>query len=446
MQRILWPDDSVLKNFKALSYNEKLNYLVDKLGYDREMLDDLDDDYLVDIFENDYRNDDAAPLIKYAEIMHNQCVSDVFYLDSNPPEKIDDLEAFLIENNGALKLNDNNEVVVDCHLGNNIKVIGIQDLDALTKIEEASSIEEENKLAIELGKPIIIQLNENLMEAEEPDNLSDELVKIKRLYDNFGVEYFTAMPLYNFDNDTSSIEYQFPKFFKIILTFLKEQALSDLSDRTVTENVWYNLTDTDFKTVLKVSENVLLDNKTTSKLVQTESKVLKESFDGNQSLRDLLHSKVDEEELSEDVGPEYINYNTFSERDEERLYALCELRGPQEALDRLIAYLPDATVSMWLSKMDSIFHLDDYYAKLDADYEKKTKLPEDDSDMMIKEQLQQDLNNEKLKRIKFYRYNAGLKDDEPLPEQFDNFAIKRTCARYNIDEDTLKEELLGETK
>lgn len=95
--------------------------------------------------------------------------------------------------------------------------------------------------------------------------------------------------------------------------------------------------------------------------------------------------------------------------------------------------------------MDSIFHLDDYYVKLDADYEKKTKLPEDDSDM-IKEQLQQDLNNEKLKRIKFYRYNAGLKDDEPLPEQFDNFAIKRTCARYNIDEDTLKEELLGETK
>ena len=439
-QKVLWPSSGNNEMFKGLSHDDKIDYLENKLNYDRDMINDLTDDDLIDIYDNDYRNDDKAILIDYVDKMCNQCVTDVFYLDVVPPIKTDNLVDMLINDNGTLKLNENDEVIVDCAAGNDIRVIGIQDLDTLEKIEEASSLDEEMQIAFENGSPII--LHETITEAKlnevtetDPEDLSSELETINRLYDDYGFEYFTAMPLADFDNDTESIEYNYPKFFKVVKAFFKETGKLDkdnINDTDMLEETWYNINDVDFKTILEVCNNLVSNDGESQNITDVYDEVkeeepaeLEEALNGKQPLKDLLHSKTDKEELSEAIiGP----------RGWEALDELTEMLGPDAVLENLIKYLDVDTVTAFINDMQK-----------DYDITHEEELDESD-DNMLKEQLEQDLDTKKQDHVKFYRYNAGLSDDDTITEVLDKFAIGRVCSKYNISEDQLKEELLGENR
>ena len=438
-QRVLWPSSGNNEMFKGLSHDDKVDYLENKLNYDRDMISDLTDDDLIDIYDNDYRNDDKAILVDYVDKMCNQCVTDVFYLDAAPPIKTDNLIDMLINDNGTLKLNEDDEVIVDCAAGNDIRVIGIQDLDTLEKIEEASSLDEEMQIAFENGSPII--LHETITEAKlnevtetDPEDLSSELETINRLYDDYGFEYFTAMPLVDFDNDTESIEYNYPKFFKVVKAFFKETGKLDkdnINDTDMLEETWYNINDVDFKTILEVCNNLVSNDGESQNITDVYDEVkeeepaeLEEAFDGKQPLKDLLHSKTDKEELSEAI---------LSDDENEQIDDLKNMIGSDALFDNLVKYLDNDTVSSFINDMSK-----------DLDVP-QTELEEND-DNMIREQLEQDLDTKKQDHVKFYRYNAGLSDDDTITEDLDKFAMGRVCSKYNISEDQLKEELLGENR
>ena len=438
-QRVLWPSSGNNEMFKGLSHGDKVDYLENKLNYDRDMISDLTDDDLIDIYDNDYRNDDKAILVDYVDKMCNQCVTDVFYLDAAPPIKTDNLIDMLINDKGTLKLNENDEVIVDCAAGNDIRVIGIQDLDTLEKIEEASSLDEEMQIAFENGSPII--LHETITEAKlnevtetDPEDLSSELETINRLYDDYGFEYFTAMPLVDFDNDTESIEYNYPKFFKVVKAFFKETGKLDkdsINDTDMLEETWYNINDVDFKTILEVCNNLVSNDGESQNITDVYDEVkeeapaeLEEAFDGKQPLKDLLHSKTDKEELSEAI---------LSDDENEQIDDLKNMIGSDALFDNLVKYLDNDTVSSFINDMSK-----------DLDVP-QTELEEND-DNMIREQLEQDLDTKKQDHVKFYRYNAGLSDDDTITEDLDKFAMGRVCSKYNISEDQLKEELLGENR
>ena len=82
-------------------------------------------------------------------------------------------------------------------------------------------------------------LEEELNEAstKNPKKLAKELKEIKKLANDYGFEYFTAMPFTSYDSDPISIEYNYPEFFRIVKAFWKE--METLDDDTKEKYIEY---------------------------------------------------------------------------------------------------------------------------------------------------------------------------------------------------------------
>lgn len=120
----------------------------------------------------------------------------------------------------------------------------------------------------EVLKPATLNLNESIEEplteasVKNEEGLQAELDEIKPIADEYGFEYFTAMPLINFDNDTTSIEYNYPNFFRIIKAFFKEMdILEDPTDMDELEDNWYTFSQVDWDTCMKVADKCLASGK-----------------------------------------------------------------------------------------------------------------------------------------------------------------------------------------
>ena len=95
-----------------------------------------------------------------------------------------------------------------------------------TNIEEAAKYLKHAKNKLDV-------VEEDLTEAKAKDSskLSREYEEIKELADEYGPEYFTQMPFTAYDNDPTSIEYQYPEFFRVVKAFFKEMDLLDDSTK-----------------------------------------------------------------------------------------------------------------------------------------------------------------------------------------------------------------------
>ncbi len=152
-------------------------------------------------------------------------------------------------------------------------------------------------------KPATLNMNEELEKplteasVKNEEGLQAELDEIKPIADEYGFEYFTAMPLINFDNDTTSIEYNYPNFFRIIKAFFKEMdILEDPNDMDELEDNWYTFSQIDWDTCMKVADKCL----STGKPQQIE-KVYKDVAKDDLPMEEALEK---EEESSEEAPNE----------------------------------------------------------------------------------------------------------------------------------------------
>ena len=156
----------------------------------------------------------------------------------------------------------------------------------------------------EVLKPATLSINEELemqlteASVKNEEGLQAELDEIKPIADEYGFEYFTAMPLINFDNDTTSIEYSYPNFFRIIKAFFKEMdILEDPNDMDELEDNWYTFSQVDWDTCMKVAAKCLASGKP-----QQIEKVYKDVAKDELPMEESLEKEEISEETPEELG------------------------------------------------------------------------------------------------------------------------------------------------
>ena len=196
-------------------------------------------------------------------------------------------------------------------------------------------------------KPAVLNMNEELEKplneasVKNEEGLQAELDEIKPIADEYGFEYFTAMPLINFDNDTTSIEYNYPNFFRIIKAFFKEMdILEDPDDMDELEDNWYTFSQIDWDTCMKVADKCLATGKS-----QQVEKVYKDMAKDDLPMEESLEKEDKSEEPSEEPEDKRLNESAawtlldeiirFDQLDAETILDELEVWLPH---DKLIAY------------------------------------------------------------------------------------------------------------
>lgn len=106
-------------------------------------------------------------------------------------------------------------------------------------------------------------LDEKLNEAstKNPKKLGKEIREIKKLAKDYGKEYFTSMPFTSYDNDPTSIEYNYPEFFRIVKLFFKEMGLADadqLNNNDWLDEMWdTDISQHDWDTIVRVCDRLV---------------------------------------------------------------------------------------------------------------------------------------------------------------------------------------------
>lgn len=164
----------------------------------------------------------------------------------------------------------------------------------------------------EVLKPATLNINEELEKplteasVKNEEGLQAELDEIKPIANEYGFEYFTAMPLINFDNDTTSIEYNYPNFFRIIKAFFKEMdILEDPNDMDELEDNWYTFSQIDWDTCMKVADKCLASGKP-----QQVEKVYKDIVKAELPMEESLEKEEEvpeEPEVSEEPEDKKLN-------------------------------------------------------------------------------------------------------------------------------------------
>lgn len=255
-------------------------------------------------------------------------------------------------------------------------------------------------------------LTEATLKVENKPALQSELDKIIPLADEYGFEYFTAMPFVNFDNDEQSIEYQYPNFFKVCKSFFKEMGLidhQDIDNIDVLEENWYNnIFQQDWDTILDVCK--ILINKEPKGNKDSVTKQVEKVYK-NHSNDGLDESLNEEEDLDESLTEEKNS-------------------------DKLRRYLKSKDESLTEDTDESDEDFDDELAKVLLDDKINSKIFEE-----------VEMKTDKEKRDEFFRKMASLEPEEPiLKEDLDNYytnALNATSVLYNIGVDELREELLS---
>ncbi len=312
--KVIWSAYDDISYLKGLPEDEKRDELVDTYGFDEEDLADMSNeelDELIDAQEQQYQEMDDDEMEADTTELEEEIIPKInaqtrdgvifFYSDD---EKYADYAEHLAEAKDGLFFTEladtGNGIIARRNDGKEFKLFAFPESDTeLISVFEATlanfidslcadepelrdevlqNMELEGDLTEmysdktngdfdripEVLKPVNLHVNESLNEAtaKNPEGLQAELDEIKPLADEYGFEYFTSMPLINFDNDTTSIEYNYPNFFKIIKAFFKElDILADPDDMDELEDNWYTFSQVDWDTCMKVAEKCLASGK-----------------------------------------------------------------------------------------------------------------------------------------------------------------------------------------
>ena len=167
----------------------------------------------------------------------------------------------------------------------------------------------------EVLKPAVLNMNEELEKplteasVKNEEGLQAELDEIRPIADEYGFEYFTAMPLINFDNDTTSIEYNYPNFFRIIKAFFKEMdILEDPNDMDELEDNWYTFSQVDWDTCMKVADKCLASGKP-QQIEKVYKDVAKDELPMEESLEkeEIPEETTEGPEISDELDPKKLN-------------------------------------------------------------------------------------------------------------------------------------------
>ena len=418
MDNIIWSSNGTKDYISNMSDEEKFNTLVDR-GYDPEMLGDADLNDV--IMSDDTMIDDSIKTFDYeiAPMIANQtfdgmviCVDDstcnvvhVEDLGGVDREITDDGEGLCWGNFKlyAIPENDLTAFINDC---------------MHAAVEEESVYDEENAFnrvndsmhgdpdyissyidydAVIRTCPRIVNtlhveesINEEKIDEASTKNkegLEKEINEIKPLANDYGFEFFTSMPFANYDNDETSVEYQYPEFAKIVKQFFKEMGIiepENINDIDTLDDNWFSLNQTDWDTIMEVCD------------------LLIERGGSHQFEKVYMHnykSPVNDDEVSaeEPVVEESLKEATNMERLRDKLKR----------------------------------HLNDDALEEDTLTKKKPT-------QKIKESfLTQELKDRYARAAAKYKGYAGIADED-LCEDLDDYAANRACLEFNLNKDELK--------
>lgn len=290
--RTIWANNLTQEYLKGLPEESKRTELVD-YGYDAQMIAPLSNEELNKLIDEDEYMWEID-----AEDLENKIIPKI-----NSQTK-DGLIRFVSESSPENSYFDYAESMIDPSIGqNNAQFLTrLEDIDGkvVATFEDGSQYalyainsDEDKEADVSTLNPINTDLNESkeeLTEAKVKDHegLEAELEEIKPLVDEYGFEYFTSMPLVNFDNDTTSVEYQYPNFFKIVKAFFKEMGIvADLNNIDELEDNWAMFSQRDWDTCMTVCNRCL----ETGKSYQMEK----------------IYAATDNEAESESAADEMIN-------------------------------------------------------------------------------------------------------------------------------------------
>lgn len=260
--RTIWANNLTQEYLKGLSEESKRAELVD-YGYDAQMIAPLSNEELNKLIDEDEYMWEID-----AEDLENKIIPKI-----NGQTK-DGLVRFVSESDPEVSYFDYAESMIDPSMGgdNAQFLTRLEDVDGkvVATFEDgarfvlyAINSDEDKEADVSTLKSIKADLNESKEELTEakvkdPGGLEAELEEIKPLVDEYGFEYFTSMPLVNFDNDTTSVEYQYPNFFKIVKAFFKEMGIvEDLNDIDELEDNWAMFSQRDWDTCMTVCNRCL---------------------------------------------------------------------------------------------------------------------------------------------------------------------------------------------
>ena len=254
--KTIWANNLTQTYLKGLPEESKRAELTD-YGYEEDMLAPLSNEELDKLIDED----DYMWQID-AEDLENKIIPNI-----NSQTK-DGLVKFYSETNPEKSYIDYAESMIDPSMGGNPNA---QFLTALDDVDGkvVATFEDGTQYTLyaindnDEDIPITANLNEGkeqLTEAKvkDPEGLTTELEEIKPLADEYGFEYFTSMPLVNYDNDPTSVEYQYPNFFKIIKAFFTEMDIvDDENNIDELEDNWATFSQRDWDTCMTVCERCL---------------------------------------------------------------------------------------------------------------------------------------------------------------------------------------------
>lgn len=255
--RTIWANNLTQEYLKGLSEESKRVELLD-YGYDADMLAPLSNEELNRLIDEDEYMWEID-----AEDLENKIIPEI------NSQTMDGRVKFYSETNPEKSYVDYAESMIDPRGPNEQFLVKLEDVDgkAVATFEDGTqyilyAINEDEDVNADIStlQLITTNLTEQLNEAKvkDPAGLKAELEQIRPLVDEYGFEYFTSMPLVNFDNDPTSVEYQYPNFFKIVKAFFDEMnIIEDMDNIDELEDNWATFSQRDWDTCMTVCERCL---------------------------------------------------------------------------------------------------------------------------------------------------------------------------------------------
>ena len=163
--------------------------------------------------------------------------------------------------------------------------------------EPEEESEEDSEEEVEEG------LNEATVKPGDASELQKEIDEVNGLVNEYGFEYFTAMPFSAYDNDSTTFEYNYPQLAKLWRSFFKEAVGLDPKDDDVCDETWdTDIDQTDWNTVMKAAEkmaskgggSVQLDKQYATERNATKEEPVEKPEDTEESLNEVHYDNEDD--------------------------------------------------------------------------------------------------------------------------------------------------------
>ena len=158
------------------------------------------------------------------------------------------------------------------------------------------------------------ELEEAAVTSEDSDNIEAEVEKVNKSAEEYGIDYFTAMPFCNYDNDPISFEHQFPALAKLWRAFFKE--VLEITDDDEIDEIWdTDIDQTDWDTVMKAASRLATNARDKGKVytqMENEFAAVKNAENKDESLEESVHPFADDslnEGLEDVPSVERVNYD-----------------------------------------------------------------------------------------------------------------------------------------